>query len=492
MAHTSTQADVVLIGGGIMSATLGAILTELQPDWDLHVYERLDSVAQESSDPWNNAGTGHSALCELNYTPEKDDGSIDVSKAETINEQFQVSRQYWSHLVETGKLTRPRSFINPVPHLSYASGKDGVDYLRARYEKLKDLPLFEGIEYTEDRQKLAEWLPLMFSSRDDSEPVAVSRTESGTDVDFGSLTRHLMDYIAGEGAHIHNNHEVTDLKRAGRRWRVTVTDKTTGDTSSVFAKFVFVGAGGGALHLLQKSGIPEGVGYGGFPVSGQFLRTSNPDLVNKHIGKVYGRAGVGAPPMSVPHLDTRVVNGTKYLMFGPYAGFSPKFLKSGKFTDLPFSVRPSNLGVMLAVARDNLDLVKYLVGQLLQSKQDRLDALRDFVPDAKSDDWEMITAGQRVQVMKKDDDRGGKLQFGTEVIAAGDGSVAALLGASPGASTAVPIMLGLLGRCFPEQMPQWEDKIKEMIPTYGQNLGNDRELLQKVRERTAKLLELDR
>ncbi|WGW14124.1 malate:quinone oxidoreductase [Saxibacter everestensis] len=473
-----------------MSATLGALLTELQPDWRIRVYEQLDALAQESSDPWNNAGTGHAALCELNYTPQNADGSVDTTKALAINEQFHVSRQYWAHLVETGRISSPSSFINPVPHISFATGDKGVSYLNSRHKALKQNPLFADLEISEDRTQQAEWLPLMFKNREDTTPIAISRIAGGTDVDFGSLSRQLFDYAESNGVEIRKGHKVTSVKRRGKGWRVTVKDNKSGKKTFTQAKFVFVGAGGGALHLLQQSGIPEGRGYGGFPVSGQFLRTANPEVVAGHQGKVYGQAAVGAPPMSVPHLDTRVVDGKSYLLFGPYAGFSPKFLKKGRVTDLPTSVRPSNLGVMLAVARDNFDLVKYLVGELVQSKEARFKSLREFVPDARPEDWDLITAGQRVQIMKKDAARGGALGFGTEVISAADGSIAALLGASPGASTAVPIMLGLLTKCFPEKAAEWEPKFRKMIPSYGKRLNENPELLSEVTKRTDEVLGL--
>ena len=215
---------------------------------------------------------------------------------------------------------------------------------------------------------------------------------------------------------------------------------------------MFVGAGGHALPLLQKSGIKEIRGFGGFPVSGQWLRTDNPEVVAKHHAKVYGKASVGAPPMSVPHLDTRVVDGTASLLFGPYAGFTPKFLKTGSWFDLFVSIRWHNLVPMLQVAVRNLDLVKYLVGELLASRSAKLDSLREFYPNADGDDWYQLTAGQRVQIIKNIPGKGGTLQFGTEVVAAADGSIAGLLGASPGASTAAPIMLDLIERCFPEKL----------------------------------------
>lgn len=490
MPSPQEKVDVVLIGGGIMSATLGAMLTELQPDWNIRVYEKLDYVASESSDPWNNAGTGHAALCELNYTPEDSNGDIDLQKASTINQQFHHSRQYWSHLVDTGVLTDPKSFINPIPHVSYGRGEKGRDYIKRRYETMVRNPLFSQMEYSDDPATQAEWLPLMFEGRGPGQVNGISRTELGTDVDFGSLSRQLLSYIADKGATVRTSHQVTDLERASDGWTLTVKDLLSHETHRIGAKFVFVGAGGGALPLLQKSGIPEGRGYGGFPVSGIFLRTGNEDLVARHQAKVYGQAAQGAPPMSVPHLDTRVVDGKDYLMFGPYAGFSPKFLKKGRFTDLPFSVRGNNLATMLNVAKDNTDLVTYLLGELAATKKARFEAMHQFIPNIDPSDWEFIQAGQRVQVMKKDPKKGGVLQFGTELISSADGSIAALLGASPGASTAVPIMIDLLKTCFPREYAGWEKTFKDMIPSLGRDLVDDETLLKEVSEYTSRTLQL--
>jgi malate dehydrogenase (quinone) len=490
---SNSPIDVVLIGGGIMSATLGALIQRVQPDWTIRLYENLGEVAQESSNPWNNAGTGHAALCELNYMPQAPDGSVDPAKAISINEQFQLSRQFWASLVAAGDLPEPHTFINSTPHMTFVRGRDNVRYLRERYEALKDQPLFSDMEYTEDPAVLGEWTPLLTKKRNAKQRIAATRAASGTDVDFGALTRALVDNLASRGASIALNHRVRSIKRTrDGLWRIKVRHEVGHTPHEVIARFVFVGAGGGALHLLQKAGIPEVKGFGGFPISGQFLRTSDPKIVAQHQAKVYGKAAVGAPPMSVPHLDTRVVDGEASLLFGPYAGFSPKFLKTGTWWDLPGSVRPGNLIPMLAVAKDNFDLIKYLVGELLANRAKKMKALQEFMPSATSEDWELITAGQRVQVMKKDDKKGGVLQFGTEVIASADGSIAGLLGASPGASTAVPIMLDVLKRCFPEQYEGWVPALKKLIPTMGTTLNDRPAEAEKVMAATAKTLQLTR
>jgi malate dehydrogenase (quinone) len=490
----ATGPDVVLIGAGIMSATLGVLLKELQPDWTIEVFERLEGAAAESSDAWNNAGTGHAAFCELNYTPQLADGSIETVKALKICESFDVSRQFWAFLVRKGFLSSPREFIRSVPHMSFVWGEANVEYLRKRHAALTDSPLFEGMAYSEDPQHLAQWMPLVMEGRDPNQKVAATRMEAGTDVNFGALTRQMFARLKDTpGVSLHFGHDVTNLRQNDdTSWRVQVRDKVSGSAREVTAKFVFIGAGGGSLPLLLKSGIPEGKGFGGFPVSGQWLKCTNPDVIARHEAKVYGKASVGSPPMSVPHLDTRVIDGQKALLFGPYAGFTTKFLKQGSLTDLPFSIKPSNIVPMLSVGRDNIPLTKYLIDQVRQSPDDRLAALRDFFPNARKEDWELEVAGQRVQVIKKDPKRGGVLEFGTEVVSSEDGSIAALLGASPGASTTISIMLTLMRKCFPERMEssQWQQKLGEMIPSHGQSLAEDAELCHRTRVQTAEVLEL--
>lgn len=486
----SKTIDVALIGGGIMSSTLGALLKQLEPDWDIQIFERLGGVALESSNPWNNAGTGHAALCELNYTPQLADGSIDIAGAVKVNEQFQVSRQFWTHLINIGALPSPKSFINSTPHMSFVWGADNVAYLRKRFDALKNHPLFAGMEYSEDPAVIRGWTPLLIPGRKKSEPIAATYMAAGSDVDFGSLTNLLVRHLTENGGSLHLEQTVKSLKRQkDGTWQLRIRNEVGHTPSSVNARFVFVGAGGNALNLLQKAGIPEIRGFGGFPVSGEFLRTDNPAVVARHEAKVYGKAGVGSPPMSVPHLDKRVVNGEASLMFGPYAGFSPKFLKTGSWLDLIKSVRPHNLIPMLQAGAGNLSLVRYLIGQLAASRTEKFASLREFYPDSDPADWYRITAGQRVQVIKKGPN-GGSLQFGTEVVAAADGSIAGLLGASPGASTAVPIMLGLVAQCFPQRMAAWTPTIKKMVPSFGQNLSDDLSLAKKTMAATAETLEI--
>lgn len=492
--HEKDAVDVVLVGAGIMSATLAALLKELEPGLRLELVELMDSDATESSNPWNNAGTGHAGLCELNYTPQAADGSIDPKKAISINGMFEVSRQFWSYLVAKGAFESPRKFINSVPHLSFVHGAEGVAYLRKRFESLRGHHCFEQMEYSEDRATLEQWMPLMMPGRSADEPIAATRVQRGTDVNFGALTHQLLRHVSRlEGAEVRYNQKVVGLQRHAGGWEVKIKGTRDGQTRTLTAPFVFLGAGGGALPLLQMSGIPEGKGYGGFPVSGQWLRCDNPEVVEQHHAKVYSQAEVGSPPMSVPHLDTRVVDGKKSLLFGPYAGFTTKFLKNGSFLDLPLSVRPGNILPMLAVARDNMDLTRYLIGQVMQSQEERLEALRKFYPQARREDWRLEVAGQRVQIIKKDPESGGKLEFGTEIVASADGSIAALLGASPGASVSVSAMLDLLQRCFPERLAsaEWSRRLAEMIPASVQQLTGDAALYREVQARNSATLQLD-
>lgn len=489
MSNTST--DVILIGAGVMSATLGTLLKELEPDWNITVYEKLDKPGEESSNEWNNAGTGHSALCELNYTPEQPDGSIDTTKAIDINEQFQISRQFWSYLVEKDLIQDPQEFIMPLPHISFVEGEANVNFLRKRFEVLSKNPLFEGMEYAEDMETLREWMPLMMEGKVQTEPMAATKVDYGTDVNFGELTRKLFGHLEqADGVNVEYNHEVKDIKRTSDGlWEVKVVSKD-GKLEYRKAKFIFIGGGGGSLPLLQKTNIPESKQIGGFPVSGVFLVCRNPEVVEQHHAKVYGKAKVGAPPMSVPHLDTRYIDNERTLLFGPFAGFSPKFLKTGSNLDLLGSVKPNNVLTMLASGAKNIPLTKYLVEQLLQSKEERIEQLREFIPTANGDDWDLVIAGQRVQVIKDTETEKGKLQFGTEIITSADGTIAALLGASPGASTSVKAMLDVVERCFPQHMDEWKPRIKEMIPSYGESLVDNQELFDEVHFSTAKTLKL--
>lgn len=476
-----------------MSATLGIVLKQLRPEITIQLIESLEDVALESSQAWNNAGTGHAALCELNYTAEDADGNVDISKALKIFESFEESKQFWSFLIEQGLIDQPEDFIRRVPHMSFVRGADNVRYLKNRHDAMSAHHFFAEMEFTTDHQVIEEWAPLLTKGRSESEPLALTRIKNGTDIDFGTLTAKLVSRLSKmDGVQINLNTEVCNLdKNKDGTWRVKARRNGEMGSDRINSKFVFIGAGGGSLHLLQKSNIPEGKGFGGFPVSGQFLVCNKQEIVDEHQAKVYGKAAVGAPPMSVPHLDTRVIDGKTALLFGPYAGFSPKFLKKGSIFDLIKSVKPNNLIPMLAVGKDNMSLTEYLYQEVMNSHNDRCDMLREFFPEAKNEDWDLVTAGQRVQIIKKVPEIGGKLQFGTEVVASADGSIAALLGASPGASTSVSIILTVLEKCFANDMKgEWAEKLTEFVPSYRESLNDDAVRFKELNQRSCEALQL--
>ncbi|WP_279626125.1 malate dehydrogenase (quinone) [Halobacillus dabanensis] len=493
MNHNHTSTDVILIGAGIVSATLATLLNKLQPEWNITLFEKLDSAGQESSNEWNNAGTGHAALCELNYTPEQSDGSLNISRAVEINEQFQVSRQLWSYLVERGDLQNPEEFIRPLPHVSFVYGEDHVEFLKKRFDALANNPQFQGMEFSDNPEKIKEWIPLMMEGRSSAEPIAATKVDHGTDVNFGELTRQMLNNLEQQdNVEIRYNHAVDDMKqREDGSWEVKVQNLEKGTLEEHTSSFAFIGAGGNALPLLQKTGIPESKHIGGFPISGQFLVCDNPEVVEQHHSKVYGKEPTGTPPMTVPHLDRRHIEGKNTLLYGPFAGFTPKFLKTGSPMDLFGSVKPTNVLTMLAAGAKNTSLLKYLAQQLTMSKEDRMEELRNFVPNASNEDWDLLVAGQRVQLIEDTDEGGrGALQFGTKLIHAEDRSMAALLGESPGASVSVSIMLEVLHKCFPEYQKAWEPKLKKIIPSYGESLEDHPELLERVHDSTSRTLGL--
>ncbi|MER5130241.1 malate dehydrogenase (quinone) [Serratia marcescens] len=488
------KTDVLLIGGGIMSASLGTWLQELQPGWKQLMVEKLDNVALESSNGWNNAGTGHSANMELNYTPERKDGTIDVTKALEINESFMISRQFWSSQVQRGVMHDPHTFINSTPHMSFVWGDKNVEYLTKRYEALQKTTLFQGMKFSTDHEQIQQWAPLVMEGRNPKQKVAATWTPLGTDVNYGEITRQLVGSLKKDSNFkLETSTEVTDFKRnSDNSWHVTIKDVKSGETRTIDAKYVFIGAGGAAIKLLQKTGIPEADNYAGFPVGGSFLMTENPKIAERHLEKVYGQASIGAPPMSVPHLDSRYLDGKRVVLFGPFATFSTKFLKQGSLFDLLSATTTNNFIPMVDVGLDNFDLVKYLIGQVMLSDDDRFAALEEYYPNARKGDWKLIQAGQRVQIIKKDPEKGGVLKLGTEIVTDQQKTLAALLGASPGASTAAPITLNVMKALFPQQFasPEWQEKIKSIIPSYGQTLNGNTALTQQVWDNTAEVLQL--
>ena len=493
-AEEAKKVDVLLIGGGIMSATLGVWLNELEPGMSMEMVERLDGVALESSNGWNNAGTGHSALAELNYTPEDDKGNVQIPKAVEINEAFQISRQFWAWQVQQGVLKNPRSFINSTPHMSFVWGDDNIKFLKKRYEALQASPLFAGMQYSEDPAVIKKWVPLMMEGRDPNQKVAATWSPIGTDVNFGEITRQFVAHLQTTPKFdLKLSSEVQDItKNEDGTWRVSYKNLKDGSKTETDAKFVFIGAGGGALHLLQKSGIPEAKEYAGFPVGGSFLVTENPTLAEQHLAKAYGKASVGAPPMSVPHLDTRVLDGKRVILFGPFATFSTKFLKEGSYLDLLTTTTTHNVWPMTKVGIKEYPLVEYLAGQLMLSDEDRLNALKEYFPNAKAEDWRLWQAGQRVQIIKRDEAAGGVLKLGTEIVASQDGTIAGLLGASPGASTAAPIMLTVLQKVFKDKVasPAWQEKLHQIVPSYGTQLNGNPAKVAEEWAYTAKVLQL--
>ncbi|MDH5230612.1 MAG: malate dehydrogenase (quinone) [Gammaproteobacteria bacterium] len=487
------QTNIVLVGAGIMSATLGFLLHKLMPHASIRIYERLDRVAAESSDAWNNAGTGHSAFCELNYTP-YNDGVVDITKALEIAHHFEISKQLWAYLKETECLSYEVPFINDIPHMSFVWGEENVSFLEKRYQALKTVPIFQDMQYSNDAAKLSEWMPLIMEGRSTEHPYAATRMDIGTDVNFGGLAQGMIEYLQRNAyAEVYLNHQIENIRKQNDgRWSIEILDCSNAKNKNVSADYLFIGAGGGSLSLLGKSEIAEAQGYGGFPVSGHFLRCNNPSVIERHEAKVYGKAAVGSPPMSVPHLDTRIINGERTLFFGPYAGFTTKFLKNGSYLDLPLSIEMHNIWPMLAAGWRNVELTKYLVEQVMLSEEERFEELVAYYPNAEMKDWELITAGQRVQIIKQDEKQGGALKFGTEIVCSADRTIAALLGASPGASTSVSIMIDVLQKMFPEEMAtsQWQRMLKEMIPSYGESLIENGELCLQVRARTSAILNL--
>ena len=498
MKHSTHIAnpDVVLIGSGVMSANLGALLKRLEPRLTIQLYEVTEELAQESSHGWNNAGTGHAGICELSYTPKREaDGSVKVQKVIDIFAQFEQSLQFWAYAVANGMAGNPKDFINPVPHLSFVHGQAQVDFLKARHAGMAAHHFFRDMEYSTDRAQIGSWAPLLTEGRGDV-PIAATKMDAGTDVNFGEISRQLLNWLgAQEGCGIASNHRVIDVKPDGAGWTVKAKDQATGEVRGNRAKFVFVGAGGGSLLLLQKAGIPEAKGLGGFPIGGQWLVCDNPEIVKKHQAKVYGQALDAAPTMAVPHLDTRILDGKKTLLFGPFAAWTTKFLhKKGSFLDLPHSVKPDNLATLIKIGLSNFDLVKYLIQQGTQSMQDRMDVLHVFYPAAEAKDWKLIDAGIRVQAIKKTDGEAGIVHYGTEVITNRKRTISALLGASPGASVSVNIVLEVIKACFPQLLasPEGKARMKEMIPSYDVDIREPEhaEYFRAERRKTDAILQL--
>ena len=187
--------DVALIGSGVMSANLGALLKSMDSKLKIELYEVTEDLSYESSNGWNNAGTGHAGICELSYTPDRGtDGKVKVGKAVEIFEQFEQTKQFWAYAVRTGMIDRPSDFINAVPHISFVYGQEQVDFLKSRFEGMSAHPFFSKMEYTEDPDRIREWAPLLIEGREGM-PVAATRMKAGTDVNFGELSRKLIHWL---------------------------------------------------------------------------------------------------------------------------------------------------------------------------------------------------------------------------------------------------------------------------------------------------------
>ena len=482
--------DVVCIGGGIMSVTLARLLQELDPDIDITIYEKLSSCALESSQTSNNAGTGHAGFCELHYTPMNKQQLINVDLALKINREFEVSLQFWSFLTRKYKSFKPKSFIIQVPHISFVKGDKDISFLKKRYEALSKSILFKGMQFSRSKKTIKEWAPLIGGDLKDN--IAMTRVKYGSDVDFESLSHQMLKILsANKKFSVHKNHEIKSISQAeDKTWDIKIYSTKSKKIILVNTKFIFIGAGGSAIHLLQKSNIKNQIGYAGFPINGEWLICKKSSLTKKHFSKIYGLAGPKAPLMTAPHLDLRIINGKRQLMFGPFASFTFKFLKTGSYLDLLKSIRIKNILPMLHVFICNLNLLSYLIKESGSSYKDKMNALREFYPLASEKDWKLASAGKRVQIIKPYKKIGGKLEFGTEIVWSDDASLAALLGASPGASTSVYSMLNVIEKSFKGKTKSkiWKGKIEKMVPSYNKDLSKQPALFNKTRRSTYKTL----
>ena len=454
-----------------MSATTAVLLKRVEPRLRISLIEATTDLATEASDGWNNAGTGHAGLCELSYTPHRaPDGSVPIERAIKIFEQFEHSKQFWSSLVEHDIVGDPNDFIHSVPHLCFLAGGDGVEFLKARHTALQGHHFFRDMDWTSDPAEIQRWIPLVMEGRANG-PVAATKG-LGTEVNFGLLARRMGKWLSQqEGCQIISGSQVTRLRRGTDDWRVEIRNTATKEVDALRARFVFIGAGGGSVPLLQSTGLPEFRGLGGFPIGGQWLVCDEPSVVARHDAKVYGATPASAPSLGAGHLDLRRLDGRRQLMFGPFASWTTRFLKhSGRSSDLLRSLRTDNYLTLLRAGVRNRALVRYLIAQGLQSMEHRLNALRNFFPLARTEDWRLIDAGIRVQTIKRADR--GAIYFGTEVVSSQDRTLSALLGASPGASVAVSIALEVIRTNFSHLLTDaaGRQRMKQLITTYDQDL----------------------
>ena len=480
--------DAVLVGAGIMSGTLALLLAEVLPDIKILIIEKLNSPGSESTGAFNNAGTGHAANCELNYTPIDEKGNIIIDKALSINRSFENSMSLWASLYAAGKIDI-KKFLKFIPHISFVSGKENISFLKKRYQAMANNPEFKDMEFTSSFGQISSWASLITKDRNPLNEIAATRVERGTDINFEALTKEYLSFVSkNKNVELRYKTELKDLKKIDQKqWELELS--LNGRKISVRTAFVFLGAGGKTINYLQKSKIPEANNYGGFPVSGKWLICEEKYLTEKHNAKVYGKADIGSPPMSVPHLDTRWIDGKRLLLFGPFAGFTTKFLKQGSYFDLFNSIKKNNIVSMLDVGFKNNDLINYLISQSLKNHNSRVDNLKNMMPSADPSNWYLKNAGQRVQIIKKTN-KGGSLKFGTEIVNSSDGSLSALLGASPGASTAVSIMVKVLTRSclFLNDKINLQKKINDLIYQSQLTYESDKDFLINIKKRNNSIL----
>ena len=480
--------DAVLVGAGIMSGTLALLLAEVLPDIKILIIEKLNSPGSESTGAFNNAGTGHAANCELNYTPIDEKGNIIIDKALSINRSFETSMSLWASLYAAGKIDI-KKFLKFIPHISFVSGKQNISFLKKRYQAMVNNPEFIDMEFTSSFGQISSWASLITKDRNPLNEIAATRVERGTDINFEALTKEYLSFVSkNKNVELRHKTELIDLKKIDQKqWELELS--LNGRKISVRTPFVFLGAGGKTINYLQKSKIPEANNYGGFPVSGKWLICEEKSLTEKHNAKVYGKADIGSPPMSVPHLDTRLIDGKRLLLFGPFAGFTTKFLKQGSYFDLFNSIKKNNIVSMLDVGFKNNDLINYLISQSLKNHNSRVDNLKNMMPSADPSNWYLKNAGQRVQIIKKTN-KGGSLKFGTEIVTSSDGSLSALLGASPGASTAVSIMVKVLTRSclFLNDKINLQKKINDLIYQSQLTYESDKDFLINIKKRNNSIL----
>ncbi|WP_404362730.1 malate:quinone oxidoreductase [Marinobacter sp.] len=436
--------NVIIIGAGIMGTTFATLAKEMAPDLDITILERLDGPGEGNSSAFWNAGTGHEANCELNYTP-VDEEVISVEKALKIHAQFNVAKQFWAHLVKKGAVKEPETFINQTRHCTIVS-ESAIEELKLRFSEMSAHHFFEQMRYSEDFDEIKSWIPYVMEERPRHEKMAATLVETGTDVNFGALTEQMAEHAVRDlGVSIKYGTHVKRVHRSPTgRW--VIEADTSGEPVQYKADVLFVGAGGGAFPLLKKSHLPFRRRFAGFPVGGRFLQAPvSKEEADHYRAKTYGKAKVGAPPMSVPHLDLRVVNGRHYLLFGPFASFKPRLERGRGFFDYLASIRPHDIPGLLNVALEHFPLVKYLVSETFKGEKSMFEELDSFAPGlSKRFDWKPIQAGQRVQIIKD-----GDLQMGTEILVSSDKTYGTLLGASPGASVSPEVML----RCLEQLLP---------------------------------------